>query len=210
MKFLGYNKVLCLSPHPDDVEYSMLGTIIKYTDTEFVIICFSEGGLFDDSASINRLQECKNCWNLSGCENYKFISNDTKFVKQRDDDDWIHYIETKINILEFDCIIIPAENDSHFEHILINKIGIPLNRTQKIDIIEYKTPSTMHSWIPNLFINIDEEYLNKKIECLLEFKSQLHHVYFEKDIIKNFHINFQCSKRGIKYVEHFRIIQKYD
>ena len=29
MKFLGFNKVLCLSPHPDDVEFGMMGTILK-------------------------------------------------------------------------------------------------------------------------------------------------------------------------------------
>ena len=34
-KFLNFNKVLCLSPHPDDVEYSMLGTILKYNGTKF-------------------------------------------------------------------------------------------------------------------------------------------------------------------------------
>ena len=34
MKFLNYDKVLCLSPHPDDVEYGMLGTIMKYKDTK--------------------------------------------------------------------------------------------------------------------------------------------------------------------------------
>jgi hypothetical protein len=38
MKLLGFNKVLCLSPHPDDVEYSMLGTILKYTDTQFYLL----------------------------------------------------------------------------------------------------------------------------------------------------------------------------
>ena len=27
MKFLNCNRVLCLSPHPDDVEYGMAGTI---------------------------------------------------------------------------------------------------------------------------------------------------------------------------------------
>ena len=38
MKFLNYDKVLCLSPHPDDVEYGMLGTMMKYKDTKFDII----------------------------------------------------------------------------------------------------------------------------------------------------------------------------
>ena len=39
MKLLNFNRVLCLSPHPDDVEYSMSGTIMKCTDTIFDIVC---------------------------------------------------------------------------------------------------------------------------------------------------------------------------
>ena len=31
MKLFNFDRVLCLSPHPDDVEYSMLGTIMKYS-----------------------------------------------------------------------------------------------------------------------------------------------------------------------------------
>ena len=48
MKFLNYDRVLCLSPHPDDVEYGMLGTILKYKDTNFQILNVSRGGDFDD------------------------------------------------------------------------------------------------------------------------------------------------------------------
>ena len=38
MKLLQFNKVLCLSPHPDDVEYSMSATIKKFQDTQFDLI----------------------------------------------------------------------------------------------------------------------------------------------------------------------------
>ena len=41
MKFLNYDRDLCISPHPDDVEYGMLGTIMKYKDTKFDIIVLS-------------------------------------------------------------------------------------------------------------------------------------------------------------------------
>ena len=47
MKLLNYDKVLCLSPHPDDVEYGMLGTICKYKDTQFEIVVLYKGVDFD-------------------------------------------------------------------------------------------------------------------------------------------------------------------
>ena len=37
MKFLGMDKVVCLSPHPDDVEYSLSGTVLKYYETKYKI-----------------------------------------------------------------------------------------------------------------------------------------------------------------------------
>ena len=62
MKFLGYNKVLCLSPHPDDVEYSMSGTIIKYSDTQFDIVTLTHGGDFDSTNDNPRKNEVSDFW----------------------------------------------------------------------------------------------------------------------------------------------------
>ena len=59
MKFLNFNKVLCLSPHPDDVEYSMLGTVMKHSDTQFDILCMTKGGAkgFDKTNGNNRVAD---------------------------------------------------------------------------------------------------------------------------------------------------------
>jgi LmbE family N-acetylglucosaminyl deacetylase len=43
MKLLQFNKVLCLSPHPDDVEYSMSATIKKFCNTQFDVLCLTKG-----------------------------------------------------------------------------------------------------------------------------------------------------------------------
>ena len=37
MKLFNYDNILCLSPHPDDVEFSMSGLIKKYSDTIFLL-----------------------------------------------------------------------------------------------------------------------------------------------------------------------------
>ena len=61
MRFLNFKRVLCLSPHPDDVEYSMAGSILKYKDTKFDLFCLSCGGAkgFDET---NKL-DCNNVRN---------------------------------------------------------------------------------------------------------------------------------------------------
>ena len=78
MKFLNYDKVLCLSPHPDDVEYGMLGTICKYKDTKFDIVVLSQGGDCDPSTNKERQNECRNVWEKIDNIDGHFIE-DTKF-----------------------------------------------------------------------------------------------------------------------------------
>ena len=47
MKFLNSSHAICIGAHPDDVEYGMLGTFLKYRDTHFRVIVLSGGGDFD-------------------------------------------------------------------------------------------------------------------------------------------------------------------
>ena len=42
MKFLNLDKVLCLSAHPDDIEYGVLGSMIKFKDTQFDILVLTD------------------------------------------------------------------------------------------------------------------------------------------------------------------------
>lgn len=207
-KFMGYDKVLCLSPHPDDIEYSVLGTVMKYQATVFDIFCFSEGGDFDETTTIGRIQESVNCWNMSGCKNYTFNRSDRKFIKDKSHDEWVSFLEHKYDISSYDCILIPTLDDSHFEHKIVHNIGYPLSRVTKIDVIEYKTPSTLNSWSPNTFVDIEKQ-IETKIQCLKEFKSQLHRVYFKDNVIRCFHVNFQCSKKGSTCVEQYNAMQLY-
>ena len=73
-------------------------------------------------------------------------------------------------------------------------------------MIEYYSPSTLETWVPNVFIDITKQY-DIKIEMLKMFISQLHRSYFDTNIIKEFHTNFRCSKRNIKLVEQFKFKQ---
>ena len=40
----------------------MLGTVMKYKDTQFDVLVLSEGGDFDESTSKERQDECRNVW----------------------------------------------------------------------------------------------------------------------------------------------------
>ena len=208
MKFLGFNKVLCLSPHPDDVEFGMMGTILKYTDTHFDILCLSSGGDFDTTTNENRLQEIKDVWLKQ--RNVSLHFTKLKLLKELGHDAWVNFIETLFtNKKEYDCLFVPTKEDSHFEHKIVNELAFPLTRIKGISILEYRTPSTLDSWSPNTFTNITE-FFDEKQRQLMLFKSQKDRWYFQEDLLKSFHSNFQSYKKGIKYVEKFKTVQFYD
>ena len=216
MKFLNFTKVLCLSPHPDDVEYSMLGSIIKSSvDTQFNILCLTIGGAkgFDPTNELNRRDEIINLHedyiSKTGCRNANFDFSDYDYFEDLNDPGWINYIEREYFLERFDAIFIPPQEDSMFEHRFVNKFGSALTRGTAVSLIEYNTPSTLNTWKPNVFIDIKNQY-EDKLELLTNFTSQQSKSYFQRKTIDAFHSNFQCKKRGIDVVEQFRVIELFE
>ena len=214
MKLLNLKRVLCLSPHPDDVEYSMLGTIVKHQDTTFDVLCLSCGGAkgFDDTNKLNRREEVLNVWSSLKHNNYNNVTlsfAECDYLEDKTEPGWINYIENEfINKQKYDAIFIPPEKDSMYEHRFVNKFGSALIRKDAISLIEYHTVSTLNCWKPNVFIDIDEVY-ESKLSALNKFVSQIDKSYFTEDTLDSFHSNFQCRKRGVKVVEQFKILEMF-
>ena len=208
-KFLNFNKVLCISPHPDDVEYSMGGSIIKCKDTLFDVLCLSNGGDYDITSNKTRIKETQNSWKIVKCYNVKLLNTDVVFMNEKREDEWINYIETKmVNMEEYNCVFCPTSNDSHFEHRFTFGLANALIRSIPVSLIEYFTPSTLDSWVANLLVDISSVYDNK-IRMLKEFKSQKHKSFFHKNSLNSFHSHYQASKRKIKTIEKFNIKVNY-
>lgn len=206
MKFLHFNRVLVISPHPDDAEYSMAGTVCRFDSTIFDILCLTGGGDFDPSTLINRHEEVKNAWKIANVPNVNLFFSPYRMLKELGQDGWINYIENVfINKNSYDCIMTTSELDSHFEHRIVSGFGYALIREKPISIIEYYSPSTLETWIPNIFIGITDVY-HDKLKMLKEFTSQQHRLYFNETVLDEFHTHYQQAKRGISKVEKFRLI----
>jgi len=209
MKFLNLNNVLCLSPHPDDVELGVMGTIFKYTDTKFDVLCLTKGGAkgYDETNKIDRREEVNNAWKVTYPDNVKIHHSEKDYFEDLTEPGWINYIENKfVKKKKYSGILIPTGDDSMFEHRFVNKFGSALCRFSPMSLIEYHTISTVNDWKPNLFIDIESVY-PKKIKSLEEFKSQITKSYLQKKSLNAFHSNFQCNKRGMGMVEQFKIIE---
>jgi len=207
MKFLGYDNVLCISPHPDDTEYSMMGTILKYSDTMFTCLQLCQGGDMDETTGKNRLFEVENVWEEAECSNVNLLFTEVKYMRDMREEEWINFIEEKLSP-SLNAIVLPNEHDSHFEHRFVAGFGKALIRQRPITLIQYKTPSTDQTWVPNLFVDIDKEY-HTKVKSLKKFESQQDRYYFRDDVLRSFHSDFQSAKRAKHYVEQFKILDLY-
>ena len=98
--------------------------------------------------------------------------------------------------------------EEYFVNKKVNQLASPLTRVKNISILEYRTPSTLDSWLPNTFVDITD-YFEEKYNRLMEFISQNQRWYFKKELLKSFHSNFQSYKKGIKYTEKFKTVQLY-
>lgn len=208
MKFLNFSKVFCLSPHPDDIELGMLGTIMKFTDTHFDVLCISSGNSNDSTShNIDRKEEVTNLWADANLPNVKIHFAENPFFEELNESQWIGYVENEfIKKNDYDCIFIPTFDDSMFEHRYVNGWGPAFCRFSPISLVEYNLPSTLNHWQPNLFIDIDDQY-ERKVELLQHFTSQIHRSYFQRPMLDAFHSNFQCSKKGLHIVERFKLIE---
>jgi len=211
LRLLNFDRVLCISPHPDDVEIGMLGTILRCDETVFDIFCLTICGAkgFDDSYKLNRIGEIENLWRKSFCKNVNFIKSECSYFEDKTEPGWINYIENSLmNTIDYDCIFIVPYKDSMFEHRFVNEFGQALIRHKPISLVEYNTVSTLNSWIPNMYVDITKVYY-KKVELLKEFESQLGKRYFSNEATLANNTNFQCCKKGMDKVEKYRIIEEY-
>lgn len=210
MKFLNSNKILCLSAHPDDAEYGALGSMIKFKDTQFDVLVLSGGGDFDDTTGNDRLNECESIWNGIDNLNGTFVKGG--FIKDKTEDGWVNYVENKFDISSYDAILTTPLLDSHFEHRIVNRIAYALIRVSKCGIITYRAPSTLETWMPNYYVDLEDTTASSgayvkyvKLKALQKFISQQNKSYFQTESINSFHSNYICSKSGITFCEQFKV-----
>lgn len=212
MKLFNFDRVVCISPHPDDVEYSMSGLISKYPDTKFWVLCLTVGTSTDSTSYSTRIDEAKKFW--SGFTDkfdtiVTFIGPLFNSFENASAAEWMTLLDKKINDIKPDAIIGPSSVDSHQEHKFTNDLMSGLVRNKPISLIEYKSPSTLHNWVPNYFVSVDNFFI-LKCKLLQAFDSQMDSLYFNEKCLESFHTDYSLLKRGVDKIEQFKICLLHD
>lgn len=203
-------KVLLLSPHPDDVELSAGGTLIKLLDRKYEIqwVVFStvEDAVPEGMPKDTLEREFLSVLSTLGIKNYKIFHFENKnFPKYRQQ--ILDKLDKIKEEFEPDLVIAPSLNDIHQDH---QTIAHEATREFKRDtsIIGYETPWNNLRFNPQLFVRLEAANITKKWDVLTLYKSQFiqKRNYFSKDFIFGL-ARMRGGQCNSEYAEAFEVIR---
>ena len=205
-----FKRVLILSPHTDDGEISAGGTIARFIEErkEVFYVAFStcEKSVPETYPNDILKKECLEATQELGIprSNTTLLDFEVRqFPKLRQEilDDMIRIGRD----ISPDLVISPSSFDTHQDHqVVYNESIRAFKKLSSIWGMEH--PWNNLSFRTDIFVELKEEHIEKKISALKRYKSQSFKNYFKEDYIK------ACAHtRGmtveVKYTEVFECIR---
>lgn len=195
-----FKNILAVGAHPDDIEYSCLGFLLRQKNSGANISTFvaSLGSFNDKTSGPNRRTESESALGLNGFKQYYSGTADFDYVKT----------ETEIRDLvikqNFDCVLVHDPNDSHQEHRITYDITLSAIRRMNLGFILYRSVSTTNGFKCNYRVGVDD-FFEQKLTTLKLHKSQQDKSYMTQDLIESFHTYYHLELDSDTFYETFNI-----
>ena len=198
--FLHANKILAIGAHPDDVEYSCLGFLLKQkkVGTSISVFNASHGSRGDMLKGNQRVQESAKSWVFNNIELHQNNSSDFDYINLE------KQIRDLISENGFDCILVHDPHDSHQEHRITYDITKSALRRLGVSLIRYKSVSSTNFFTSNMLVDISE-YFEVKQTTLKLHESQAHKPYMSSKSVELFHSIYQPGSDTSVFYESFFI-----
>ena len=205
-------RTLFISPHTDDVELGAGGTLIKFLESGnevlWVVFSTAETSLPADTPKDTLRLEFMDVASSVGLKekDYKIFDFQVRYLPERRQEILDEMITMKKEFSP-DLIIGPSLNDNHQDHEVVAKEILRAFK-DSASIISYELPWNHIEFNTQLFVKIDERHLNKKIELLKKYESQvkLDRPYFSEEYIRGW-----AKMRGVQvkaeYAEAFEVVR---
>lgn len=207
-----FNNVLILSPHTDDAELGCGGTIIRLIEEGknilWVVFSTAEESLREGLPADTLVLEFKNVVNKLGLNKENFIVY--RFKVRHLHNKRQEILEELIKIrsdFRPDLVIGPSLNDFHQDHgVVANEMIRAFKSTSCV--ICYELPWNHIRFDTQLFMKLAEENVEKKIEILKSYKSQVvkDRYYFSDDFIKGL-ARTRGAQIDTEYAEAFEVVR---
>ena len=218
---ISFSNVAIIAPHPDDETIGMGGTISRLisegSNVSILIVSGHLPPLYPEESFQEIAKEAESAFKLLGVKNYKFAKIPATYIHQRPISEINRLIHEFIKEVNAEAVFIPFP-DRHIDHRVIFDSSVvasrPVGKKFPKVVLCYETLSETHwnvpgvepEFNPEFFIDITH-YLNKKLDALSLYKSQLHGNYSRSlDASKSLAL-FRGSQNGCKFAEAFKVVR---
>lgn len=204
------NRVLILAPHTDDGEFGCGGTIAKMINEgkEVFYVAFSdcEKSLDPGMAADTLIKELMCATKILG------IPKDNVIIKKyevrcfgRDRQDILEDMVYFNNHINPDLVFLPSPKDLHQDHNTIAMEGLRAFKLSST-ILGYEVPWNNLSFNTTSFVTLTEDNINRKIDALKCYESQINRFYSSEQFIRSLAIT-RGTQIGTQYAETFDVLR---
>ncbi|SCA56220.1 N-acetylglucosaminylphosphatidylinositol deacetylase [Candidatus Terasakiella magnetica] len=205
-------RVLILSPHPDDAELGMGGTIAKFiengVDVHIAVFSDCKQSLPTGVSSQKLIEEARSSIEKMGLpvdNHHLFDYPVRRFSENRQDilEDLVA-LKKKINP---DLVFCPSKDDRHQDHLVLHEetkraFGFTLG------VYGYELPWNMTEFSGRFFVELTGHHLKNKCEYIFQYQSQLdlERTYFKSETIESLS-RVRGLQAGCLFAEAFEVIR---
>lgn len=203
-------RILILAPHTDDAEFSCGGSINKWVNQGHKVRCVAfssaEQTLIDNGFHPDTLKREIVCatgtlgLNKEDLTLLDYCVREFPGVRQMILDDMIMLRD------EFrpDLVVLPSTSDTHQDHQVITQEGF--RAFKRNSIIGYESPQNNLTFTTNMFNELSDDNLDRKIKALDCYNSQKGKPYVSEDFIRSL-AKVRGMQGGFKYAESFEVLR---
>jgi len=207
-----YDRILVLSPHPDDGELGCGATLVKYLEegkeVYYIGLTACENTIPEGFPKDCIVKECHKATGIIGIprSNVTVHNFRNKEFPRQNFEIFNVLEEARVDIAP-DMVFIPSRQDIHQDHHTVAEEAVRAFR-RKNTIVAYEEPWNNITITTTAFSIIEKRHLDKKLEALDCYVSQSfqHKGYFDASYLESL-----AKTRGVqincKYAEAFEIVR---
>ena len=205
-------RILILSPHTDDAELGCGGSVSRFieegNDIFWIVFSTAEESLPDGMSKDTLKKEfIEVARKLELSKNQYIINNySVRRLPEKRQEILEQLIQIRSNFKP-DLVIGPSLNDFHQDHAVVANEMIRAFKTTS-SIICYELPWNHITFNTQLFIKLDKRFVEKKIEILKSYQSQImkKREYFSSEFVEGI-AKVRGTQVDAGYAESFEVIR---
>ena len=202
-------KILVLGPHTDDGEFGCGGAIARFIeegkDLYYATFSCAEESVPEGLPKDILLTEVKNASAVLG------IKKDNLLIYRYPVRKFAHYrqeiLEDLVQLnrdIQPDLVIMPSKHDLHQDHFTIATEG--LRAFKFTSLLGYEMPWNNITFETRSFIYLEERHVEKKLESLKCYRSQIGRKYANAEYIKGL-ARTRGVQIGVEFAETFDVLR---